>query len=421
MEAACDIFYGIHGDGERSELINDLLRRLDFHALSITLLATAASRNMWDYGELLKEWDLHRAQVLRTDYNESLAATIELPLTSPTFRKLGLNARELLEVVAFSPQGIDKNNLDWLFPTIPGRKTIVDKFCALSLTHRNNSFITMLAPIQDYLYPRDLSSSQLLRATKDHYFSRLSIEFNPTKPGFTEARWIRSEDVNVEHLLDVFTSTDANSDDVWDACFNFLRHLYWHKLRPVALTQKIERLPDDHRSARSCLAELSRPFGSVRNCVEEKRLLTRLLKVDREEGDERRVAWTLRRLSDANRRLGLFGEGIQQARESLEIRKRLDDAVGQAWCFNDLAFLLYDDGQLDAAEEATLATLELLEEGEELLICQSRHLLGNIYYSKGDKWKAIRQFQMALRIASPFNWHSELFWTETLPRTGVSR
>ena len=112
------------------------------------------------------------------------------------------------------------------------------------------------------------------------------------------------------HLLDVFTSADANSDDVWDACFNFLRHLYWHKPRLVALTQKIERLPDDHRSARSCLAELSRLFGSVRNCVEEKRLLTRLLQVDREQGGERRVAWTSRRLSDANRQLGLFGEGI---------------------------------------------------------------------------------------------------------------
>jgi hypothetical protein len=57
MEAACDIFYSIHGDGERSGVVDDLLRRLDFHALSITLLATTASHNMWDYDELAKEWD----------------------------------------------------------------------------------------------------------------------------------------------------------------------------------------------------------------------------------------------------------------------------------------------------------------------------------------------------------------------------
>ena len=119
MDAARDIFYGIHSDGGRSDIIDGLLQRLDFHALSITLLATTASHNMWDYDELAKEWDTHRAKVLQTDYNESLAATIELSLSSPTFQRLGSNARELLGVVAFFPQGVDKNNLDWLFPEVP--------------------------------------------------------------------------------------------------------------------------------------------------------------------------------------------------------------------------------------------------------------------------------------------------------------
>jgi hypothetical protein len=61
MEAACDIFYGIYGDGGRSGIIDNLLQRLDFHALSITLLATTASDNVWDYDRLAKEWDAHRA------------------------------------------------------------------------------------------------------------------------------------------------------------------------------------------------------------------------------------------------------------------------------------------------------------------------------------------------------------------------
>ena len=141
---------------------------------------------MWDYSELAEEWNAHRAQVLHTDH-ESLAATIELSLASPTFRELGPHACDLLGVIAFFPQGVDKNNLNWLFPTIPDRKKIFNKFCVLSLTSQSNNFITMLAPIRDHLCPQDPSSSPLLCAAKDHYFSHLLVEVGPTIPGFEEA------------------------------------------------------------------------------------------------------------------------------------------------------------------------------------------------------------------------------------------
>ena len=95
---------------------------------------------------------------MHTDYDESLAATIELSLDSPTFRKLGARARDLLGVVAFFSQGIDEKNLDWLFPTIPDRNHIFEEFCALSLTSRSGGFITMLAPIRDHLHPRHILS-----------------------------------------------------------------------------------------------------------------------------------------------------------------------------------------------------------------------------------------------------------------------
>ena len=411
MEAARNIFYGIHDDDGRSTAIDDLLRRLDFHALSITLLATTASHNGWDHNRIAEEWDAQRAQVLRTDYNESLAATIELSLGSPTFSSLGPNAHDLLGVVAFFPQGIHEKNLEWLFPTISNRKNIFDKFCVLSLTYRNNGFITMLAPLRDHLVPQDPQSSPLLCATRDHYFSRLSVDLDPNKPGFEEARWIGMEDVNVEHLLDVFTSIDQNGSDIWNVYSDFLGHLVWHKPRQTILGPKIEALADDHPSKPICLNWLSLLFRQIGNHVERKRLLTRCLELERRRGNDSRAAYRLRDLSDVNRLLGLHEEGIRQAKESLEIFERIGDTRGQAESLNKLASLLHHNNQLDDAEKAASRAIDLIPgKGQEFLLCVLHRALGNIHRSRGEKEKSIHHFNMALEIASPSNWNEELFW-----------
>ena len=411
MESARDIFYGIYDDEGRSDTINNLLRQLDFHALSITLLATTASHNMWDYDRVAQEWDAHRVQVLRTDYNESLAATIEISLGSPTFRELGPDARNLVGVIAFFPQGVDEKNLDWLFPTVSDRRNIFDKFCVLSLTYRSNGFITMLAPLRDYLCPNDPMSSPLLRATKEHYFRRLSVRLSPHKPGFKEAKWIVLEDANVEHLLDVFTTVDANSTDVWDACCRFMEHLFTHKQRLVVLRPKIEGLPDGHRSKPECLFQLSQLFYTAGNQAERKRLLVHILKLQRERRDILEVAQVLGFLSDANRLLGLREEGIRQAQEALEIYKWCNDKPNQAKSLELLAWLLCEDGKLDAAQEAVSRALNLLpREGNQFEICKCHRLLGQIYNSKGETEKAINHHETALGIASSFDWHDEQLW-----------
>jgi tetratricopeptide (TPR) repeat protein len=411
MEAACDIFYSIYGNRGKSGVINDLLYRLGFHALSIKLLATTASHNGWGHDRLAKEWDAKRAQVLQTVYNESLAATIELSLTSPTFRSLGPNARDLLGVVAFFPIGIDENNLDWLFPTIFNREILFNMFHVLSLTYRRNGFVTMLAPIRDYLGPQDPRQSPLLCTTRDRYSSRLSVDANPNSPESGEGRWIASEDVNIEHLLNVFTSIDPNTGGIWNACYHFMVHLHWHKPRQTILRSKIEALSDDHPSKPKCLYQLAELLGRVGNFTEKKRLMIHALEIERRRGNDSQVAATLRRLSDANRLLYLRGEGIRQAKEALEIVERIGDTIKQAECLDTLAWLLFDDQQPDAAEKAASRAIDLVpEKGQEFLVCDLHRVLGSISGSKGEKEKALHHLETSLRIASSFSWHQMLFW-----------
>ena len=411
MEAAHDTFYRIYKNSGQPDSINGILRQLDFHPLSITLLAITAQHNKWDADRLTTEWEGQRTGLLYAQHTGSLAATIELSLASPMFQELGPDARGLLEVVAFFPQGVNEKNVNWLFPTLPSGRNMFDKFCALSLTYRSNGYITMLAPLRDYLRPKDPLSSPLLVATKECYIARFSENIHPGHPEFEESRWIVSEDVNIEHLLDVFTSIDANSEGIWVACARFMHHLGLHKPRVVILGPKIEALPEDHPSKAGCLWRLSWLFDSLGNLVERKRLLTHALKIWREQGNTHWIAIAVSDLSDTNRQMGLFEEGIQQAKEAADIFEQLDKTANQAECLIDLAWLLWEDGQLNDAKEAVSQAIDLLpEKGEQRRVCLGHRVLGNIYGSKGETEKAVHHFEVALEAASSINLHVELFW-----------
>ena len=406
MDAACRTFYRIYKCDKRSNLVNDILEQLDFHPLSITLLATVAHQNKWGVDRLKGEWGRRRTGLLQTRHNKSLAVAIELSLASPMFQVLGPDARALLGVIAFFPQGIDENKLGWLFPTISNGTDILDGFCILSLTYRSNEFITMLAPLRDYLSPEDPKLSPLLCTTKEHYFARLSVDIDMDNPNFGETQWITSEDVNVEHLLGVFTTIDGDSDSIWTACISFMRHLHWHKRRPTMLRSKIEGLPDDHRWKPECLFELSESFSSVENHAERNRLLTHTLMLERERGNDHGIARILWALSEVNQLMGLLKEGIQLAKESLEIYERLNEPVGQAQSLINLALLLSVDKQFDAAEEAASHASNLISKnGKPSLVCEFHHFLGDIHRSKGETEKAIHHYEVSLGIASSFNWH----------------
>ena len=269
----------------------------------------------------------------------------------------------------------------------------------------------MLAPLRDYLRPKDPNSSPLLCIAKDFYFSRLSVDVYPGKPDYEEAQWIASEDVNVEHLLDAFASVGANSNGVWDAYAGFVNLLRWHKPRLIAAGPKIEALPDDHPSKPQCLLQLSQLFYSIGSHAESKRVLTHTLKLWREQGNDRQVAQTLGFLGKANRRLGLPKEGILLVKEGLKACEHLNDTREYADTLVSLAYLLHADNQLDAAEEAATQVIDFsLDKDEQYLACYSHHVLGYINGSRGHAGKAIDHFETAIGIAASINWREGEFY-----------
>ena len=92
------------------------------------------------------------------------------------------------------------------------------------------------------------------------------------------------------HLLDIFTSIDADSNNVWNTWAGFMQHLYWHKPHLVMLRPKLEGLPDNHPSKPKCLFELSRLFRSAGKFVECKQLLGHALELWRAQGNDLMVS-----------------------------------------------------------------------------------------------------------------------------------
>ncbi|KAG5730699.1 hypothetical protein E4T56_gene4062, partial [Termitomyces sp. T112] len=88
--AACEAFHAYYPSIETSILIK-LLSAVDFHPLSINLLAQAAVQNEWSPQDLITAWDHQRATLLEggDGKSQSLAVTIETSLNSPSFLKLG--------------------------------------------------------------------------------------------------------------------------------------------------------------------------------------------------------------------------------------------------------------------------------------------------------------------------------------------
>ena len=107
---ARDAFYSLC-NVEKSPAVDDLISRLDFHPLSIDLLASSVRENDWDESTLLKSWDDDQTSPLKIEYHQRLKDAVEPLLRSPTVQDLGNVAVDILGAVAAFPRGIEVRRL----------------------------------------------------------------------------------------------------------------------------------------------------------------------------------------------------------------------------------------------------------------------------------------------------------------------
>ncbi|KAG1841448.1 hypothetical protein DFJ58DRAFT_748443 [Suillus subalutaceus] len=117
LSSAQAVFFQIYHHASRSEAKEDikgLLGELDFHPLSINILANAAQQNGWSPTKLLKRWNDQHSK---------------LSLSSPSVQHLGEDGLCVLAIIAFLPQGLNEDLASDLLPSLPQVDAICDVLC----------------------------------------------------------------------------------------------------------------------------------------------------------------------------------------------------------------------------------------------------------------------------------------------------
>ena len=177
LDAACHAFTAVYHREDIDDSIRTILKALEFHPLSINLLANAATMNQWSIEEIGQAWSERQTGVLdnANDKYRSLRVATEISIVSFKDKTLVL---QILRAIAFLPQGIHRSDFPSVFPSIPDVARKVEAIQRSSLIYRNGNRLTMLAPIRMYIadqYNQNLPyNDHVLSCIRGHYHSNLS-------------------------------------------------------------------------------------------------------------------------------------------------------------------------------------------------------------------------------------------------------
>jgi tetratricopeptide (TPR) repeat protein len=269
--SALEAFFRIYRQVSHSnaeEEIPNLLMELEFHPLSINLLANAAQQNGWSPHMLLTRWKHQPSAVL--DYGEgkqqSLSATMQLSLSSPSIQNFGEDGGRTLAIIAFLPQGLNGDLAMQLLPSLQRIDTICDVLCRQSLVYREGAFIKMLAPIRHYVKNSSLAPlvSTCLRNVGAFYYRTVR---QCSQERDNHADIIISDHLNIEHVVSFgLTQLPDRTKETLAMCWLFLRRLKWHLPRPTALVPAIFNIVEEPSTLRlkaRCLDSLGELYRAL--------------------------------------------------------------------------------------------------------------------------------------------------------------
>ncbi|KAG1764503.1 hypothetical protein EV702DRAFT_108387 [Suillus placidus] len=341
LSSAQAVFFQIYqhvSRGEAEEDIKGLLKELDFHPLSINILANAAQQNAWSLATLLKRWNDRHSKVLDSGKGklQSLSDTMQLSLSSPSIQDLGEDGRRALAIIAFLPQGLNETLASGLLPSLPQVDAICDVLCMQSLVYRQDNFIRMLAPIRHYvrdsLQAPDSTCLQEIRA----FYYRAVVSCSEERDEYADI--IISDHLNMEQVVALnLANIPDDAKETYDACWQFLECLEWHLPRPTTLTFAISNIvesPSTWTLKAHCLSHLAWLYNILSQLVEASQAFQAAEALYLTAGDPEMMGDCLLTRADLLRCQGHFiqSQNLVENWDSLS-----ETTKARAWYFLDMA------------------------------------------------------------------------------------
>ncbi|KAG1724114.1 hypothetical protein EDD22DRAFT_974420 [Suillus occidentalis] len=329
---------------EAGEDIQDLLKELDFHPLSINILANAAQQNGWSPATLLKRWDDRHSKVLDAGKgkSQSLSDTMQLSLSSPSIQDLGEDGLRALTIIAFLPQGLNENLAGDLLPSLPEVDAICDVLCMQSLVYRQDNYIKVLAPVRHYV--RDSLQAPDLMCLRDmRTFYYRTVQRCSRERDFY-AKIVISDHLNIEHVVAFnLAYIPYNAEETYTACQQFLERLEWHLPRPTTLTLAISDIVENSSTwtlKANCLSSLAQLYNALSQLAEASQAFKAAETLYLTAGNPEGMAHSLITRADLLRCQGRYFQS-QSLLENLQhsySRMSLSEAMKtRAWFFLDMA------------------------------------------------------------------------------------
>jgi tetratricopeptide (TPR) repeat protein len=364
-EAARDTFLSIGGQKfENDPHLDALLTALDYVPLAVTVMAYAAEGEP-DLASVWKRWQRERTRMLQRAHGNERLTNIEVSYeTSISGNRMTENARRLLKLFAYLPNGVTPEELDRIFPIDCDEAPGVLRKAGLAFDEPGRCRV--LAPLREYVREKHPPDPDDLKRLIDFYLERAIAE--GSKVGFSGGSdailRIAPQLANLEGAILQGLQSDHSEKAIKAA----LALATFARLTRLGSSQALEKAASkaqtlgESQTAADCIRSLAgialarSQHEAARTRFEEALLLYRQV------GDVLGEANCIRSLGDIALRRSQQEAARARFEEALPLFRQVGFVLGEANCIHRLGDNALQRSQHDAARARFEHALPLFRE-----------------------------------------------------------